>query len=298
MYQPQRISTSEFLLIRGLRTHLRCWGGADKPLLLLVHGWMDVGASFQFLVDALSDAFFATHRIVAPDWRGYGLTDRPQADCYWFPDYVADLDAIAHHLSPDTPFKLVGHSMGGNVAMLYAGVQPARVSHLVNLEGFGMPRTKPEQAPKRYAQWLAELRDGASMKPYTSLTEVATRLMKNNPRLEADKAAWLAQHWAKADAQGLYHVLGDPAHKITYPVLYQADEVMACWRQITAPVLTVEGSATEVTRFWGNRYTVEEFHERLRAVPHHRLSVIQGAGHMLHHEQPAQLARLIEAHVA
>jgi pimeloyl-ACP methyl ester carboxylesterase len=101
----------------------------------MVHGWMDVGASYQFVVDALT-----TDRwVVAPDWRGFGLTPSGGADSFWFPDYLADLDALLDLLSPDAPVDLVGHSMGGNVAMMYAGIRPERIRTLVNLEGFGLP---------------------------------------------------------------------------------------------------------------------------------------------------------------
>ena len=61
-------SSSEFIDVRGLRYHLRRWGSPDAPTLFLLHGWMDVGASFQFLVDALAGEWYA----IAPDLRGYG----------------------------------------------------------------------------------------------------------------------------------------------------------------------------------------------------------------------------------
>ena len=155
MYQVRRPSRSEFRPVRGLSYHLRVWGEPDPqtPPLVLVHGWMDVSASWQFMVDALSQDRW----IVAPDWRGFGLTrsEGPPVDSYWFPDYLGDLDALLDQIAPDRPVDLVGHSMGGNVATIYAGVRPARVRRLVNLEGFGMPATRPSQAPGRYAQWHA-----------------------------------------------------------------------------------------------------------------------------------------------
>jgi pimeloyl-ACP methyl ester carboxylesterase len=295
MYSIQRPSRSEFVRLRGLNMHLRHWGNADQPLLLLCHGWMDVGASFQFLVDDFSAEFFAAHHIVALDWRGYGLTDRPQTDCYWFPDYLADLDHIVDHLSPGAAIKLLGHSMGGNVVMSYAGVRPARVAKLINLEGFGMPKTQAEQAPKRYASWLDELKAGPSMQPYASLDKVAARLMKTNPRLPQDRADWLATHWAAANAQGTYDVLGDPAHKLTNPILYKVDEALAIWGQIAAPLLAIEGTATDFSAWWGTRYSIAEYHERLQVVKNVRIEVLHGAGHMLHHERSADLAALIEA---
>src|SRR5256885_13949939 len=116
-------SQSEFVQIRGLRYHCRCWGGERAPKLFMLHGWMDVSASFQFLVDALRRDW----RVIAPDWRGFGLSEWAKSDSYWFPDYFADLDRLLEHFQADSPTTLVGHSMGGNVAAMYAGIRPERV---------------------------------------------------------------------------------------------------------------------------------------------------------------------------
>ncbi len=124
--------------------------------------------------------------MIAPDWRGFGLSDYTQSDTYWFPDYLADLDAMLLHYSPDAPVNLLGHSMGANVAGLYAGVRPERISRFINLEGFGMMATKPEQAPGRYAKWLDELREPPAMRSYPCSSAVAERLQKTNPRLPDD----------------------------------------------------------------------------------------------------------------
>jgi pimeloyl-ACP methyl ester carboxylesterase len=152
-------------------------------------------------------------------------------------------DYLATELSDDVyrrePARLVGHSMGGNVAMLYAGIRPQRVRAVANLEGFGLRGARPDQAPARYAQWIDELKSGGSLRDYASREEVAARLMKTNPRLTADRAAWLAAHWARAGASGRYQVAGDPAHRIVNPTLYRIDEVLACCRSIECPVLWV-----------------------------------------------------------
>ena len=219
---PMNVSRSRFLDIRGLRYHVREWGAEDAPLLVMLHGWMDVSASFQFVVDALARDW----HVAAPDWRGFGRSERTHADSYWFPDYLADLDRLLDALSPQAPVRLLGHSMGGNVAMLYAGVRPARVCALLNLEGFGLRDGAPEHAPARYAQWLDELRAGASLRDYASLDEVAARLMKNNPRLTAERAAFLAPHWSEPDGAGRLRIAGDPAHRIVNPVQYRWSEAL------------------------------------------------------------------------
>lgn len=296
MYQPLRASRSEFVPIRQLRYHVRMWGEpqAGQPPLVLVHGWMDVAASWQFVVDA----FARGRHVIAPDWRGYGLTDWPKGDNYWFPDYLADLDFLLDHYSPDAPVDLVGHSMGGNIAMLYTGARPQRVRRLVNLEGFGMPATRAAQAPGRYAKWMDELkafhRGELALKSYDSVDGVARRLMKTNRRLSQDKADWLAPHWARQDADGRWHILGDAAHKIVNAQLYRVDEVLELYGRIAGPVLWVEASDDSLTQWWQGRFTLAEFHERLVAVPQLSKARVDDAGHMLHHDQPQALAKLIE----
>jgi pimeloyl-ACP methyl ester carboxylesterase len=288
-------SRSEFITVRGLKYHIRHWGSEAAPKLFMVHGWMDVSASFQFAVDCLQRDW----HVIAPDWRGFGLTARSGADSYWFPDYLGDLDAILHHYSPTQPVDLVGHSMGGNVACLYAGVRAARIRKLVNLEGFGMPVTKPEQAPGRYAKWLGELREPPTLRTYATRAEVAARLRKTNPRLTDERAGFLASHWAAPNVRGEWEILGDPAHKMSNPILYRIEEVLACWKAITAPVLWVEGSDTKVWQWMGPKETARiEVDRRIGCIADVRTATIDDAGHMLHHDQPQALAMLIEQFLA
>ena len=296
MYPIKRISRSAFVPIRGLDYHVRLWGEpqpGQTPLVLL-HGWMDVAASYQFMVDALA----REHFIIAPDWRGFGLTNAVGADTFWFPDYIADLDALLDHYCADTPVNLVGHSMGGNVAMLYAAVRPERVRRLINLEGFGLPATRPSQAPARYTQWLSELkqlRQGElKLRHYDTLDAVARRLIKTNPRLSPDKAHWLAAHWSAETAPGQWTILGEAAHKIINPQLYRVDEMLAVFANIRAPMLMVEASDDSMAQWWKGKYALPEFHERLKALPDVTIRQLPDCSHMLHHDQPELLARLIE----
>ncbi|RZJ06863.1 MAG: alpha/beta hydrolase [Rubrivivax sp.] len=299
VHTVNRSHRSEYLSLRGLRHHILRWGQPlrGQPPLVMVHGWMDVGASFQFVVDAMA----GDREVVALDWRGFGLSETTGADCYWFPDYLGDLDALLDVLSPDAPVDLLGHSMGGNVAMSYAGVRPQRIRRLINLEGFGMPDASPAAAPERLTKWLDELKDPPLLRPYATLSDVAERLMKNNPRLAADKAAWLAGHWARPsgdEGQQGFLLNADPAHKLSNPMLYRKAEVLACWQRITAPVLWVEGSEDQLARFWGRRFPREDFEARLAVVPNLQRHVLQDAGHMLHHDQPEALAAVIESFLA
>jgi len=286
-----KASRSEFHVIRGLRYHVRMWGDAGAPRLFLLHGWMDVSASFQFLVDGFAREWCA----IAPDWRGFGLSEWAR-EGYWFPDYYADLEALLRLFQPDEPVRLVGHSMGGVIASVYAGIRPDRVARLVSLEGLGLARHSPAEAPARYSQWLAQLGDPPRFRPYRSYEEVAARLRKRNPRLGEEQAAFLAQHWAKRLDTGEVVLASDPRHKIVNPYLFRIEEAIACWRQVTAPVLLVSGAQSEMlTRM---KDSPGELAERKSAFRNRREIALADAGHMMHHDQPGRLARIIEEFLA
>src|SRR5258706_965396 len=227
-----RPSESEYLELRGLRYHVRHWAGDPGRKVGLLHGWMDVSASFQFLVDAMKPDW----DVYAPDWRGYGLSAWSGSDSYWFPDYIADLDFLLDRIQPDAPINLVGHSLGGNVGGLYAGIHPERIARFVNLEGFGMPLTRPEQAPKRYARWIGELKGDAGWRPYATYAELADRMQRNNPRLKRERAAFLARHWGKEAPEGVV-LRSDPAHKLVNATLYRLFDGRSRWGRETSPVL-------------------------------------------------------------
>ena len=116
---------SDFVRIRGLRHHVRRWGDPAKPMLWLLPGWLDTSATWAPVAEGLVAEF----QVLSPDWRGIGHTEWPQ-DGYWFYDYVADFEALADHYSLKDPILLTGHSMGAQIASLYAGVRPERVKKL------------------------------------------------------------------------------------------------------------------------------------------------------------------------
>ena len=291
MPQTLKPSGSQIVLIRDLAYHVRTWGEADAPKLFMLHGWMDVGASFQFLVDA----FERDWHVVAPDWRGFGRSAWC-ADGYWFADYIADLEAILDVFAPNEPARLIGHSLGGNVVTLYAGIRPERVAKVVSLDGFGIPAEDAAGAPLKYAKWLDALRDPPAFAPYASLAAVADRLQKNNPRLSRDKAEFLAGHWAESLPDGSARLVSDPRHKLPFPIVYRMEEVRAVWARVTAPVLWVGASDSFVLTWLGEGEN--GLRERLRAIRNCSLVTIPDAGHMLHHDQPEKLAQAIEEFLA
>lgn len=280
-------SASHFHNIGGLRYHVRTWGDPARPKLFLLHGWMDLSASFQFLVDAFERDWY----VLAPDWRGFGLSQW-NTGVYWFPEYVADLDALLRHYSPDTPVDVVGHSMGGNVACLYAGVRPERVRRLVSIEGIGIPNTTATQAPERVRRWLNEIATPPSFRSYRNFDELVERLTRENPRLTTDKAVFLAHHWAHESGAGDVVLRGDPKHKIVNPVLYRVEEAIATWERITAPVLWLQGRVSEFEKWIGD--APEQYTRRKAAFQHLTERIIEGAGHMVHLDNPAAAAQAIE----
>jgi pimeloyl-ACP methyl ester carboxylesterase len=288
-------SESRFVDVRGERHHVMTWGDPQSPPLVLLHGWMDVGASFQFLVDALQSDWYA----IAPDLRGFGRSAW-QPLGYWFHDYLADVEALLDRFVPDGPVRLVGHSLGGNVVMYYAGVRPARVERVVSLEGFGIPPESADDAPRKLARWLDANASPPRFRPYANLAAVADRLQAKNPRLPRSRAEFLAAHWARERSDGRAELCSDPRHKMPFPHVYRVEEPLAVWRDITAPVLWVAATESDIPRWLAKSGGdagsdgLAIVRERLSHVRNGRLVTVADAGHMLHLDQPEAVAALIE----
>ena len=283
-YIPSRAPRTEERVIRGLATRFIWWGEPMDDPVVLLHGWMDSGDTWQFLVDELPQ----TWSCVALDWRGFGGTAWPDGG-YWFPDYLADLEAVLDVLVPRKRARVVGHSMGGNVAMLYAGVRTERLAWLANLEGFGLPRATPDKAPLRYAEWLDQLGEPAELRRYESVERFATALHVRNPRIDRAKAEFLANAWTRPGGADVV-LRADPRHRRLNPVLYRREEAEACWRRITIPLLLLAGALSDFRARLHADGTDDYFRS---IVPHAQIRTIEGAGHMLHHEQAEATARSI-----
>jgi len=285
-YLPRRPSRHEMISLRSLSTHLTGWGPQSTVPVVFLHGWADTGDTFQFVIDELRAPIAA----VAPDWRGFGRSQW-SGQSYWFADYLADLDALLNRLSPKAPVMLVGHSMGGNIAGIYAGVRPERVAKVVLLEGIGLAPTRPDQAPERFRRWLDGLNNPPQFASFATVTEFAALLKRRNPRLSDERAVFIANAWSRSQSDGLLTVNADPAHKLVNPVLYRREEVEACWRAITAPVLCVLGAVSEFRTMIGDAGTEAYYAQHF---PAFSVVTVDDAGHMMHHDQPRAVAALIE----
>jgi pimeloyl-ACP methyl ester carboxylesterase len=286
-YVPHRTSRSRFLEVRGLRHHVREWGPRDAPVLVLLHGAQDTSASFQFLVDA----FESNWHVVAPDWRGHGLTTWTPGS-YSMADFLGDLETVLADAAPASPLNMVAHSMGGLIASLFAGLRPDRVRRLVTLDSLG---PAPERLPVRMPTMLKSLLDSlgatSARRPYASHEALARRLMQRNPRVDETRARWLARVNAQPHGDGLAWPY-DPSFVRAWPVLHTVEEWGECWRQIQAPVLCLLASGARPKSATADPGVIRE---RARFFAALSLRTIADAGHNLHHDAPVAVARAVEA---
>lgn len=278
MREPWR----ENVTVRGLRHRLTWWGERSATPVVLLHGWMDTGDTWQFLVDRLPKEW----TYVAPDWRGFGGSEWP-AEGYWFADYIADLEALLDVVCPEGPVRLVGHSMGGNVASMYAGIRPERIQWLANLEGIGLRRSSAEEAPARYVEWLDQLRDPPKARRYTTLDPLVNFVISRNPAMPRERAEFISRAWTRPDGDG-YVMNFDPRHRNVSAMLFRREEAEACWRRIEAPVLLLLAQNSDIRPRISPDGADEYFHSLYRNLRIVHLPVV---GHMMHLEDPDSVAK-------
>ncbi len=288
-YEPRRERRIERHSVRGIDYAVHEWGDPGDQLLVCLHGWGDSGASFQFLAEELGHEW----HIVAPDWRGFGLSGW-NTGSYWFPDYLADLDVLLGIYSPGAPALVLGHSMGGNVAGLYAGTLPERIGAFVNVEGFGLAESDPASAPERFRAWIERESRADGFSTYDDFESLAKRVLKRSPRLDAGRARFIAETWAVRRGDRV-ELRADPRHRLPNPVLYRRAEAEACWRQVAAPVLMIGGEDSAMRDAGHPHDGAFDFD---LPFPVSRSALIPGAGHMLHFEAPVELASLVRDFLA
>lgn len=269
--------------------HVRRWGTPGAPKLFMLHGWMDCSATFQFMVDALQQEW----DVIAPDWRGFGLSQW-QNSSYWFPEYLVDLEALLDHYAPGEPVCVVGHSMGGNAVSMFAGLRPDRVARLANLDAYGTALRGPQGSLERISHWMANKQNGVHLHPgYDSVEVYALRLQKANPRLKPEQAQFLSMHFSRLNEQGRVVPAADPWHRMEHPFVLNAADYKQVWSQITAEVLWVVADDSYLLKRYES--CPEEYRARVASFRNLREVMVRDASHNLHHDQPEQLAALVEA---
>ena len=183
---------------------------------------------------------------------------------------------------------------GPQILQAWADQKPTALLVLADgtvLEGLGLARTRPEEAPKRYAHWLDEVRDPFKEGRYESLAQLASILRMRNPRLTQDVAEFVAGAWSRPAGAGTEVILHfDPRHRLVNPILYRREEAEACWARLEVPMLLVMGELSDHRARHTGYVTDQQLHALFRKL---RLVTVPGTGHMMHHEDPATVARHI-----
>jgi pimeloyl-ACP methyl ester carboxylesterase len=281
-----------FLDSQGLPIHCLEWGHSEGEPLILVHGYLDLADSWRAFVAAL-ETRQPNLRVIAPDCRGHGDSGWVGAGGYYhFPDYVFDLDCVvrAHRLDS---FTLIGHSMGGTISLLYAGTFPERVKKLVLIEGIGPVGMTFSDAPLKMQKWITEQheRGRRHFREYTSVAAGASQLRQTNPRLSETTALEIARAAMKQTVGGKWVWKFDPLHRTTAPQPFYTAQALEFLRRIRCPVLLIDGEQSRQMRRTDKQ-------ERYGAIANHQRVMISNAGHMVHQDNPKQLADVVGNFVA
>lgn len=288
MYIPHYKSTSSFIDIQGLKLHLRHWSRPNKPKLLLLHGWMDASASFQFLVDQLPTEW----DIYALDWRGFGLSEHQAFGYYDRNHMLLDLHLIRQYLCPNNePIHVVGHSLGGMLASIYAGAMPETLKTLTVAEGFGVADGDLNKAHIRMRHYLEE---HETLLPYPApktLAELAKKQQQRNPLLNDEHALFVADALAHTNAEGKLVYRADKKHKHTTPAPYYYAYAKSMWRQISCPTLLLHGDTVPHNHYLNA--IKDTLKERMACYPNAKIQKLTGVGHMLQWEAPQAFAEAL-----
>jgi len=276
-----------FVAANGLRHHILEWGTGDRTIVML-HGFLELAFAFDELAKRLAAQGF---HVLASDARGHGETDWVGAGGYYhFADYTLDVDAWTTAIGLDR-FDLIGHSMGGTVATMYAGIRPGRIHRLVTIEGLGPPEQPIESAPARFARWFDAVNRVRSRvgRPMASVDEALERMRDIHPRIPESIGRAIAERATKPHPSGegvMWRY--DPLHRTESPIPYNLALHKALLARIDAPTLVVLGER-------GMRLTDEA--ARIATIRNARSVEVKGAGHMLHWEAPDTLAPMIAEHL-
>lgn len=278
---------SEYYESQRVKLHYVVWGepGA-KPPMLLIHGGQDHCRNWDFVAERLLDRY----TIYAPDLRGHGDSGWAIGGMYSIPEFTLDVATLADMI--EGPLTVIGHSLGGAIALQYAGTCPDRVHRLVSVEGWGPPLQEHKPAHKRMQEWIAGMRDIERRKPrrYPSIEDATKRMLEANSFLTPEMAKHLTIHGAKKNDDGTYTWKFDNYVRIRSPYEFNLDDAMVIWSQISAPTLLVKGAQS---------WAVDPEKTGRADVIHDRETVIiDKAGHWVHHDRLDMFMEHVERFLA
>lgn len=266
---------------RGLQLSYLDWGNTAAPTLLLIHGGLEHGHAWDKVAAALSEKW----HVVAPDLRGHGDSDWSTGGAYAIADFIPDIVALVDQLGIDT-LSLVGHSLGGNIAIHYAAVYPERIKKLCVIEGLGYsPEARKERDKKsrreQLREWNERARQLALREPrrYASVEDAAERIMQHDPHVDHETALYHASHGLRETADGAFQWKYDYTAKAGGAGDVASAESSGLWRAIECPVLLVYGAES-----WASN---PEIDGRVIHFGLAKVISIEKAGHNVHHHQLA-----------
>ena len=268
--EPQsRSFTSQRLMLNYVT-----WGDERRPPVLLVHGGRDHARNWDRVAEQLIDEFC----VYAVDLRGHGDSGWAVGSQYSMIDHVADIAAFFDHIQRG-PMLVVGHSLGGGVALQFTGVMPECVSRVCAIEGLGPGIRSPRPAHLRMREWLQSMRDLERRTPrrYATLDAAVERMREANPDLTPEMARHLTIHGARRGEDGTYMWKFDNYGRARSPYEFNLADAREIWNQIRCPVLLVRGDESHA-RDPEEDGTASAFHT-------YRSVLIRGAGHWVHHDQ-------------
>ncbi|HZT47729.1 MAG TPA: alpha/beta hydrolase [Hyphomicrobiaceae bacterium] len=284
--------TSRIYFSQRLRLHYVDWGNAGAPPLLLVHGGRDHCRNW----DWVAEAFAKDWHIIAPDLRGHGDSQWSHDGSYMMSGYIYDLAQLIHQLKL-APVTIIGHSLGGNIALRYTGLYPENVARLIAIEGLGpSPRMLAERNrksfPERMRAWIDEQRALAGRMPrrYASIEDAFKRMQEENKHLSPEQARHLTEHGVNQNEDGTYSWKFDNYVRSWPPYDMRQTHMEELWGRITCPTLLVYGKES-----WASNPLEDGRAKHFRNA---QIVAIEGAGHWVHHDKLDEFVALARRFLA
>ncbi len=268
----------------GIKLHYIEWGAPGETTLVLVHGNRDQCRSWDLFVDEIASRGCHFDRIVALDLRGHGDSEWPSARRhYQHEDFLFDLATFVRHLGPG-PISLIGHSLGGSMAVVYAGCFPPRVRKLVLIEAVGPYARADHEVPKLLAQWLSVDRRQAESFFYPTLEDAAKAIQKRFPTVP-DSAAMRMVRYGTRDTERGFVWKHDPRMRLPSYSNFSEGQIRAFIERIDCPTLLIYGEKGD--------FMDSPRAARIPLFKNSRLIGMPEAGHHVPHEKPAELAEVV-----